>query len=413
MNSGALRKISKRIIIIIFLFCVSYIQAQNFEKQLKKGNYHSMQRMLESNLANNPDDVKSLYYYSRYYNDTLNPKFNLYSAYQKGLDAYSIFDNKLDKRHQDRLVKNGITKELLKQNILEICGRALDEVNKNPSLFKYEDYLSKYKNGDNNVERAIRSRDSFELTNAVKDNTEDAYRIFIEKYPNSIFLNQAIHSRDKIGYDKALSLRTVEALDEYMSRYPASEYHYPAKLKRDSTAFAFASNQNTEEAFDQFISRYPDAKQVSIARTKQENVVSLIALSATDMKPIEYYLQKYPAGKHVKEVENRKASLIFNEIKGQNTIAAYFGFINRYPQSEWAKIAWDSVASITKRTQGIDGIQRLIATETNPDRKLKLWTILYETYIGNDGRPAIESFEKKYPDNPLTDRIAKDKEIYK
>jgi hypothetical protein len=400
-------------LLIMFCFTASCMQAQNFEKMLAKGKFHTMQRALESNLANNPDDVKSLYFYSRYYKDTLNPAYNLYSAYQKAVDAYSVFDNKLNQRHKDRLAKDGITKEFLKDNIIGICNIALQDVNKNPSLFKYQDYLTKYKYADNNIDKAMRSRDSFELKTAEKTNTEEGYRLFIEKYPNSVFMNRAMHLRDKLSFDNALSLKTVEALDEFMAKYPNSEYRYPAKLKRDSTAFVVATNKNTEEGYEQFISRYPDAPQVEMARTKMENVVALNALSSTDMKALDYYLRKYPTGRHAKEVQERESALTFNEIKTQNTITAYTGFMNSYPQSEWSKIAFDSVVSITRRSTGVDGIYNMIKSETDAIKKLKLWNVLYETYVGNDGRPAIESFEKKYPENPLADRIAKDKEIYK
>jgi outer membrane protein assembly factor BamD (BamD/ComL family) len=411
-GTGTVNALKQILLVVILCALGGNINAQNYDKLLKKGKYKQAHKTMDRALVSNPDDVKTLYFYSRYYRDTLNPDMNIYKAYLKAMDAYSAYDNKASKRQKARLDKDGYNSAFLIQNILDICRDALRDIDKSPSVFKYEDYLSKYKNGEKYFDLVLQKRDSFVLKKAEETHTEEAYQNFIDKYPNSVLIKKALHMRDQVAYDNALSYKTVEALETFISKYPASEYRYSAKLKMDSTAFAFSEIQNTETAYEQFIAKYPDALQVGSAKIKLENAVYLTAINGKSQADLDRYLSRYPNGKHVSEIEKRKSAWIFNSVNQAHNINAYYKFINDYPQSDQVNRAYDSILSIAKKAHDDDAIHTLLNNETNPDRKLRLWNIFYEVYTFYDGMPAIESFEQKYPENPLKDRIAKDKEVY-
>jgi len=266
--------------------------------------------MLQKALSKNPNDVRALYFYSKFYLQDNNPEKDFEKAYYNATNAEDALEKIQVSKEKDKLAKEGINASSLKENRLTVCMLALENINKNPSINQYDEYLRKYYLAEQYYQQAIVKRDSVAFYIAEQSNTEKAYQGFLDKYLGSALRDSAITKRDKLAYDKAIGGNSIESYGRFLSKYPESNLVGPVKIKRDSAAFSLAEKANNEESYRDFIEKYPDANQVEIAKTKLDDISFQNTVKDSSLNSIEWYINNHSTGKHVSEAEVVKQKIV-------------------------------------------------------------------------------------------------------
>lgn len=100
---------------------------------------------------------------------------------------------------------------------------------------------------------------------AEKENTEQAFKEFIKKYPDNPLSEKAEEGIESIAFEKAIKAKTIDAYKDFMNRFPTS--HFARQINSaidtlkaiENNAWELARETDTIEGFEQFILNFPNA----------------------------------------------------------------------------------------------------------------------------------------------------------
>jgi len=88
---------------------------------------------------------------------------------------------------------------------------------------------------------------------AGRENTKEAYRDFLKKFPSSEFTEEAWKRIDDIKWEKAVATNTIEAYQAYLSSVPEGSHKAAAEEAMDSRRWEKARQANTADAYQEFL----------------------------------------------------------------------------------------------------------------------------------------------------------------
>jgi len=94
-------------------------------------------------------------------------------------------------------------------------------------------------------------------------NTPDAYRRFLQEYPDSKFSKQAEDAIEELDWRETEKVNTVLRYKAYLGRYPISRHRAEAQEgidKIDKIAWTEAESQGTVSAYEKYLRDHPDGK---------------------------------------------------------------------------------------------------------------------------------------------------------
>jgi hypothetical protein len=141
------------------------------------------------------------------------------------------------------------------------------------------------------------NQDEYQYKNVQKENTVEAYRQFIKKYPKSKF---AIEVGKKIGdllYQAARNLNTEQAYLDFIKTCPTSEHVLTATEKAAELGWRNISKKDSITVFANYIARYPNAPYISKAKDRFEELAFAKTAQATTSAEIKAFLEAFPNGK--------------------------------------------------------------------------------------------------------------------
>ncbi len=94
----------------------------------------------------------------------------------------------------------------------------------------------------------------------------DAYREFLDKYPDGEFAAEAIKRIEEQDYVKAVDLGTAEAYGEYLDKHPEGSNSDDARLNHARLLFEEAKLNCSAELMAEYVERYPDGESNVDAR---------------------------------------------------------------------------------------------------------------------------------------------------
>lgn len=104
-----------------------------------------------------------------------------------------------------------------------------------------------------------------EFEKALETNTIQAYKLFIQKYPDSEYSNQAEDKMILLTWEKISEQNTIQSYQSFIKQFPSSEYCNNAEKKIISLSWEKALQENTEESYELFINQYPDSEFKDLA----------------------------------------------------------------------------------------------------------------------------------------------------
>lgn len=93
--------------------------------------------------------------------------------------------------------------------------------------------------------------------------TEEAYRLFMAKHPNSEYEQAAYEHIEYINWQTATTTGTNESFNAYLKKYKQGRFVDIALMKLDDLAWATARDTNTLPAYRAYLEQYPDTKKLS------------------------------------------------------------------------------------------------------------------------------------------------------
>jgi len=248
-------------VVALFLCCL--IQAQEYEypgmKQVLKGNYEAAKKDIDKRLEKNPDDVAYLFASAKVYTLPENSERDVYKAYQNICRAKEKFQ-RLEPAEQDKLIKKGLTKELINTTIMDVCSQALEEAKQVNTEEAYNNFLHTYTRAVPSLQRQAKEKLShIAFEQAAERNTIGSYELFIQNNPNSNDVKEATNRRNALAFEQAKSMNTLTAYRTFMEQYPDAEQINEAQQNIYALAQRDAERIGTDEAIDEYIKKYADS----------------------------------------------------------------------------------------------------------------------------------------------------------
>jgi hypothetical protein len=100
------------------------------------------------------------------------------------------------------------------------------------------------------------SGESAAYKEACAANSADAYRGYLEQFPEGLSSGDVKHRLDLVEYEAAEKAGTVEAYDAYMEAHPDGRFAETAREEARKLAWAAAEDANTVDAMVEFKNKY-------------------------------------------------------------------------------------------------------------------------------------------------------------
>jgi len=177
----------------------------------------------------------------------------------------------------------------------------------------------------------------------------------------------AIKAADEATYALAKDINTIKSYERYLAIYPQGEHKHEAaatikdlerklavetKLKEEKAAWKKASTTEKKADYEAYLAKHSDGPNADQA----EAALSAINKRLEDKRKREEAKRKRQAEKKAKRlvvIAERKA---FKAAKNRNTVAAYRGFLKKYPDGSYAASAKTWVGRLYGN--GIGGVRK-------------------------------------------------------
>lgn len=199
----------------------------------------------------------------------------------------------------------------------------------------------------------------------IKENTEEAYQLFLTKHPwaNERFI--AIQKRDSLAFQKTIKENTIQALNDFKNRYPESTFKTKVEQLIEQKIYLEAVPNKTLDEYLRFIENHP----TSSFKNDAENEIFLMQTSTNTLYSFYQFIKNFPSNHNV-ALAWKKLFQTYMYQYSENRIAK---FIQEYPEYPFKE----------------DIEQELLYTKTNvyPYKKGKYFGLTTED--GNNISPAV------------------------
>lgn len=268
---------------ILLLFCALGIWAQGItypcSKQIEKGQFDKALPKLQKMHSKNPGDCATNYALFQYYFAKTNPDFDTRKAYIYLSLSDSCF-NAADEKQHVKLMKQGFMPGVFNSHYEAVAEQALNEAIAANTIEAYNDFLNYYqKAGTQQKRKAKANRSALAFGMAKKVHSIEAYRRFIDDYPDAAELQQAWFNIYELAYAEASAANTISAYQAFIDTYPTANQVKQAQTRIYTIAFEDAVKANTESALNEYVKQFPQSplKEVAIQKVNEMHNRSLLS----------------------------------------------------------------------------------------------------------------------------------------
>ncbi len=280
-------------------------------KLLEKQEFDKLHKKLEKELKKTPNQVVANYLYGLFYFDSLNPRFQIDSAYRFSVKAIMCQLSLSPEEAKKLSEREGITAEMLTRQKQQIEAFAFEETLKLASEKSFQLFIDRFSSAIQ-VSDAQFKRDSIGFETASAENTYQSYDRFLKKYPNAPQKDVALDRYHRLLYLQKTKYQSVESFADFIRDHPESPFRYEAEKQ----LFYNYTYDNHLKTYENFVRKFPDN---TFAYMAWEWIWHL-----NNQK--ETFLQKYPEFPKPAEVAEkalREKELYFPFLEGQS-----IGFMN-------------------------------------------------------------------------------------
>lgn len=158
----------------------------------------------------------------------------------------------------------------------------------------------------------------------IKENTEEAYQLFLSKHPwaNERFI--AIQKRDSLAFQKVMKENNIQALNEFNRRYPESFYKAKVEQLIEQKIYLEAIQNKTLDEYLHFIENHPN----SSFKNEAENEIFLMQTSTKTLSSFYQFIKNFPSNHNVALAWKK----LFQTYMYQYSENRITNFIQEYPE---------------------------------------------------------------------------------
>ncbi len=206
---------------------------------------------------------------------------------------------------------------------------------------------------------------------AVVSISETLLERYLQSYPGGKYIAEAnqliLERKDRNGWNRAVVTHKTEGYLHYLKIFPHGKHINEAQeaIERlDKVAYEVAIASGTAVALKSYLSDYPEGKfreDVMLRLEERMEYDAYLEAKASTRKATcdnnDSYITKYPNGKYADEVNEWRGNCYYfrgNEASNRQdwneAELKYLGYIERYPEGEYAPIISLNLIKIFKKT---------------------------------------------------------------
>lgn len=177
-----------------------------------------------------------------------------------------------------------------------------------------------------------------DLKNAEQANSEEAFKEFIRKHPNSPLVAKAKTWIENDAYDKAKKASTAVAFRALLKRFPNADMSEKARNDLAKIEFGRLSSESSIKGWEEFIHEFPRSENVARAK---ENLIQLqydSTIKLNDIDSYEAFLKANPDVSYAADIRKRLNAQLeerdWNQTLLNNTLSSYLQFATNHPKTE-------------------------------------------------------------------------------
>jgi hypothetical protein len=259
-------KLTVRFIFLVLVFATPRMAAGQFSPEhaalnsLKKGKWEKAKKQLMKAIRKDSLNAGAYYALSVYYFSPANPAFHVDSAYKFVLRATSDF-RVIPDRQRDRLRRLPVDSVILIQQRVKIDSAAFERAKLLNTEISYIDFLNRFQFASQR-DRAVELRNEVAYLDALKLNTYDAFKSYLEKYPTSERASEAKSRYEKLLYETKTGDKKLSSYESFLIAHP--ETFYRKEVERHIFEIVTASGEI--QSFENFLKKYPKSSAAPLAR---------------------------------------------------------------------------------------------------------------------------------------------------
>ena len=188
------------------------------------GKYSQALTELQKQQVKSPDDYAIPFAQYKIFVTRNNPNRDIRKAYSFLCESQDKF-NALSPKDQARVENAGYTSRLYASELANITLIAQLEAQKVNTLKAWDDFLDTYSRAPQKmIVQATKTRDALAFKQAEQTNTEEAYRQFVQSYPNAQERGEAEKRMYTLAYKAIIDNGSEEDYREYYQKYPNSPF---------------------------------------------------------------------------------------------------------------------------------------------------------------------------------------------
>jgi len=234
-----------------------------------------------------------------------------------------------------------------------------------------------------------------------------------ERFP---FAKNVLYNSHSEIWEEVLAKKTKKAFKEFIAKYPESIYIDEAKVKlqelNDEAAFEEVKKAPKKYNIERFVETHPQSPFLDRAKKMLQEIEEEQdwnkALKLGTSHAYNMYLKKYPNGKFVElayETSRDHFHMeVYSRIERQNTIAALKHYLHLYPDGLYRAQAENRIATLRNAIAEKKAAKKADA-EKNKPRKLKLERFSTKSKL----KKAIQIHYKQNPKTKILSQKQKEK----
>ncbi len=231
----------------------------------------------------------------------------------------------------------------------------------------------------------------------VKQHKKDVYQKFALDFPNSIYKTEAL---DASAWLSALEKNTVAALTKYITDHvPHGKFIDQAKENLDEAVWKKAQADKTTLAFAEYIRQFPQGKHVEDARGAMKKILETLDPESEEVEIAKERVLLPPDPVIADRPDDEGA---WKDAEKNNTFLSYLDFVRRFPNSNYAQKANESMERLDKIEA--NKIKLMVATPgINCNEKINKCIQYFRDYPSAPNNDIVKKIKNKL----LMDRYTK------
>lgn len=271
-----------------FILLASFVFAQQAYAQpgemklIKKQKFEKLESALAKEFSKNPTSCHAHYVQGLLFNTKAYSKFNpelAYSNFNSALSNYYM----LAEKEKSKSDKEGILPDSILAHRNEAFDYGLEIAQKTNTIESFQHFIDVFKDAGGQMKIAILRRDELAFLAATTANTEDAYSLFLEKYPLAIQRTDAIVLRDERAFEKAKAIERSSAIIQFLSKYPNTHLKKEAEFEKNRLLF----REQTDGTIAGYI-RFCSKNEVSEFYDQAMDSITSMSLAMRDLTGLKY-----------------------------------------------------------------------------------------------------------------------------